>query len=51
MTFHPKDEPLSEPDADAQRKHPSCNGAERYVGEQSRAGEFVEMGKKGIEHN
>jgi hypothetical protein len=45
MTFHPKDEPLSEPDADAQRKHPSCYGAERYVGEQTYTKQRVEIMK------
>ena len=45
MTFHPTDEPLSEPDADAQRQHPSYDGTEGYVGEQSRTGEIVEMGE------
>jgi hypothetical protein len=50
MTFHPTDEPLSEPDADTQRQHPGYDGTERDVGEQACAKEIVEMGKEGIKH-
>ena len=45
------DEPLSEPDADAQRQHPGYDGSEGDVGEQSRTREIVEMGKKWIQHD
>lgn len=46
VAFHPADEPLPEPDADAQRQHPGDDGAEGDVGEQARTGKMVEMGEK-----